>query len=134
MWDDTAKAWFTLHARRIDARALEHGRILRDVLEEGFIQGTVATEVDGVDDSPVHVHESVFGWEGWSLSAARPGKRVRHENGDEIVEEQDAHVDPATPLIVTSEVEPGTLPRLRYGRSYAFRAWAVNLGGHEPAT
>jgi hypothetical protein len=129
VWDDTAKAWFTLHARRIDARALEHGRILRDVLEEGFIQGTVATEVDGVDDSPVHVHESVFGWEGWSLSAARPGKRVRHENGDEIVEEQDAHVDPATPLIVTSEVEPGTLPRLRYGRSYAFRAWAVNLAG-----
>ena len=129
VWDDTAKAWFTLHARRIDARALEHGRILRDLPEEGFIQGTVATESDGVDDSPVHVHESVFGWEGWSSSAARPGKRVRHENGDEIVEEQDANLDPATPLIVTSEVEPGTLPRLRYGRSYAFRAWAVNLAG-----
>src|SRR4029453_17745735 len=64
-----------------------------------------------------------------SWGAARPGKRVRRENGDEIVEEQDAHVDPATPLIVTSDVEPGTLPRLRYGRSYAFRAWAVNLAG-----
>ena len=129
VWDDTAKGWFTLHARRIDARTLDHGRIVRDLLEEGFIQGTTATETEGVDNSPVHVHESVFGWEGWSLSAARPGKRVRHENGDEIVEPQDAHPDHVTPLVLTSEVQPGTLPRLRYGRKYAFRAWAVNLAG-----
>jgi hypothetical protein len=130
VWDDTARAWFTLHARRIDARTLEHGRVVRDLAEEGFIQGTIATETEGVDQSPVHVHESVFGWEGWSLSAARPGKRVRHENGDEIVEKQNANPDPVTPLVVTSEVEPRTLPRLRYGRSYAFRAWAVNLAGN----
>ncbi len=129
VWDDTAKAWFTLHARRIDAEVVDEGEVVSDLPEEGFIQGTTATETPEVEDSPVHVHESVFGWEGWSLNAARPGKRVRHENGDEIVEDQDADPDPVTPLIVTSEVEPGTLPRLRYGRSYAFRAWAVNLAG-----
>jgi hypothetical protein len=54
---------------------------------------------------------------------------VRHKDGVEIVEDQNADPDPVTPLVVTSEVEPGTLPRLRYGRSYAFRAWAVNLAG-----
>jgi hypothetical protein len=129
VWDDTAKAWFTLHARRIDAEVVGHGEVVSALLEEGFIQGTNATETPGVDKSPVHVHESVFGWEGWSLSAAKPGKRIRHENGDEIVEDQDANPDPATPLVVTSEVEQGTLPRLRYGRSYAFRAWSVNLAG-----
>ena len=105
------------------------GQVVDNLPEEGFIQGTTATETPGVDKSPVHVHESVFGWEGWSLSAARPGKRIRHEDGDEIVEDQDANPDPVTPLVVTSEVEKGTLPRLRYGRSYAFRAWAVNLAG-----
>jgi hypothetical protein len=130
VWDGTVEAWFTLHARRIDAEALGHGEVVKDLPEEGFIQGTTATETPDVEDSPVHVHESVFGWEGWSLSAARPGKRVRHEGGKEMVEDQDADPDPVTPLVVTSEVEPGTLPRLRYGRSYAFRAWAVNLAGN----
>ena len=38
--------------------------------------------------------------------------------------------NPVTPLVVTNRVEPGTLPRLRYGRSYAFRAWAVDLAGN----
>ncbi len=129
VWDDTAKAWFTLHARRINAEVLGHGAVVEDLLDEGFIQGTTATETLDVENSPVHVHESVFGWEGWSLSAARPGKRVRHADGEEIVEEQAADPDPVTPLVVTSRVEPGTLPRLRYGRAYAFRAWAVNLAG-----
>jgi hypothetical protein len=129
VWDDTAEAWYTLHATRIAAEVLDKGEVVTDLPEEGFIQGTTATETADVEHSPVHVHESVFGWEGWSLSAARPGKRVRHENGKEVVEDQDANPDPVTPLLVTSEVEPGTLPRLRYGRSYAFRAWAVNLAG-----
>jgi hypothetical protein len=129
VWDETATAWFSLHARRIDAEALGHGPIAQDLLEEGFIQGTTATETPDVDNSPVHVHESVFGWEGWSLSAPRPGKRVRHENGKEVVEDQDADPDFVTPLVVRTRVEPGTLPRLRYGRSYAFRAWTVNLAG-----
>lgn len=132
VWDDTIRAWFTLHARRIDAEALGHGTIVTDQPEEGFLQGTTATETPEVDNSPVHIHESVFGWEGWSLSATRPGKRVRHEAGEEIVEDQDADPDPVTPLIVTAEVEPGSLPRLRYGRSYAFRAWAANLAGNSP--
>ena len=130
VWDDDDAAWFSLHGRRITAAVADHGVVVTDSLEEGFIQGTTATETPDVDDSPVHVHESVFGWEGWSLSAPRPGKRVRHEDGAEIVEETVAEPDPVTPLTVTSLVEPGTLPRLRYGRSYAFRAWGVDLAGN----
>ncbi len=130
VWDDTAAAWFSLHERRIDATVLDQGAIVDDVPETGFIQGTTATETPDVDDSPVHIHEAMFGWEGWSLAAARPGKRVRHEDGDEIVEDQEADPDPVTPLLVRSEVEPGTLPRLRYGRSYAFRVWATDLAGN----
>jgi hypothetical protein len=130
VWDDTAAAWHSVHLRRIEAEALGAGEIVADLREEGFIQVTTATETPGVDNSPVHVHEAMFGWDGWSLSAPRPGKRIWHEDGDEIVEEQDANPDPITPLIVTNRVEPGTLPRLRYGREYAFRAWAVDLAGN----
>lgn len=130
VWDDTVKKWFTLHARRITAEAHGHGKVLENLLEDGFIQGTTVTESPNVQNSPVHVHESVFGWEGWSLGAARPGKRVRHHEGKEMVEEPDADPEQLTPLLVSSKAEPGTLPRLRYGRSYAFRAWAVDLAGN----
>jgi hypothetical protein len=130
VWDDESTAWRSLHARRIDAAVHKGNDIVEDLGEEGFIQGTTATETVGAEDSPVHVHEAMFGWDGWSLAAPRPGRRVRHEDGEEIVEETVVEADPVTPLVVTNRVEPGTLPRLRYGRSYAFRAWSVDLAGN----
>ena len=128
--DETVGKWATLHARRVDAEVLDHGTVLEDVPDEGFVQTTTASETPGVDDSPVHVHEAMFSWGGWSLSAPRPGKRVRHEAGEEIVEDPDIDPDPITPIVLHSQVEPGTLPRLRYGRSYAFRVWGVDLAGN----
>jgi hypothetical protein len=130
VWDDTDKRWFSLHKRRVDVEVTNRGTVLDDVPDEGFSQGTTASETTGAEDSPVHVHEGVASWGGWSLSAARPGNRVRHEDGDEIVEDPASNPDPVTPVLITSTVEPGTLPRLRYGRSYAFRAWAVDLAGN----
>ncbi|CAN5916265.1 hypothetical protein BH23ACT10_BH23ACT10_08340 [soil metagenome] len=130
VYDDTAGAWFTLHARRVDTEVADHGVILSDEPEDGFSQGTTASETAGVDDSPVHVHEAMVSWGGWSLSAPRPGKRVRHEAGEEIVEDPDTDPAPVTPIVFHNRVEPGTLPRLRYGRSYALRAWGVDLAGN----
>ena len=131
VWDDTSRRWHSLHSRRTTVRVGGLGPVLDDVPEEGFIQGTPAHETAGVANSPVHVHEAMFGWEGWSLSAPRPGRRVRHENGDEIVEEvPEDEPDPVHPILVTNRVEPGTLPRLRFGRSYALRAWLVDLAGN----
>ena len=130
VWDEITQTWYTLHSRRIHAAVHQGPQVVKDLAEEGFVQGTTATETVGATDSPVHVHEAMFGWDGWSLAAPRPGKRVRHEDGDEVVEETDVDPAPITPLIVTNRVEPGTLPRLRYGRSYAFRVWAVDLAGN----
>jgi len=53
-----------------------------------------------------------------------------YEKGEEIVDDPVVDPDPATPLAVTTKVHPHSLPRLRYGRSYAFRAWAVDLAGN----
>ena len=93
-----------------------------------------ATETPASQNRPVHVHEAMFGWEGWSLAAPRPGKRVRHENGQTRSwrTEPDADPDPGARRSSSSPPRwrPGTLPRLRYGRSYAFRAWAVDLAGN----
>jgi hypothetical protein len=139
VYDDTVGEWFTLHARTVEADVLNHGIVLSGVTDEGFVQTTTATESAGVTDSPIHVHEGMFSWGGWSLSAQRPGKRIRHAtpaelvinpDEDEIVEDPDVNPDPITPIVFRSEVTPGTLPRLRYGRSYAFRVWAVDLAGN----
>ena len=131
VWDDTVKRWHSLHSRLTTVRVRGRGKVLDALPEEGFIQGTAAHESAGVDDSPIHVHEAVFGWEGWSLSASRPGKRVRHEAGKELVENTPTNTpNPVHPILITNEVQAGTLPRLRFGRFYAMRAWLVDLAGN----
>ena len=48
----------------------------------------------------------------------------------EIVEDPETNPDPVTPLVIRPSVAHGTLPRLRYGREYAFRIWATDLAGN----
>lgn len=132
VWDDKVGRWASLHRRLSHLSVEGFGTVFDGVPEVGFIQGSAAHETPNVDEAPVHVHDALFGWEGWSLSAPRPGKRVRHDNGNEVVEDTPdlPASDLVHPIRVRNEVEPGTLPRLRYGRSYAFRAWAVDLAGN----
>lgn len=135
VWDDHAQRWASLHHRLSTAHVVGFGDVYRERAEEAFIQGTAAHELPGVAESPVNVHDALFGWEGWSVSAPRPGKRIRHADGDEIVEDAPAVADDALvhPIRVQTRIAPGTLPRLRYGRNYAFRAWAVDLAGNSRA-
>jgi hypothetical protein len=134
VWDDIARRWASLHSRQTDIAVTGHGVVLEDLAEEGFIQGAAAHETPGVANSPIHLHEAMFGWEGWSLSAPRPGKRIRHKDGKEVVEETPTAAlsseKPPHPIQITNRARPGSLPRLRFGRSYAFRAWAVDLAGN----
>jgi hypothetical protein len=131
VWDDESGKWHSLHERR--TQAVVHG--YPDVVIDdrpGFIQGTAAHENFRSTNAPVQVHEALFGWEGWSLSAPRPGKRIWEKDGKEelLTEDADGAPDAAHPYHVKSRVKAGSLPRLRYGRSYAFRAWAVDLAGN----
>ena len=146
VWDDTVRTWSSLHARIADVAARHddgtYTPVFTGLAEQGFIQGTAANQTPGDPANPVNVHEAVFGWEGWSLSAPRPGKRVRNEQQVvdgreqtvEVVEDVPDDVpDPTHPLRFVNRVAPGTLPRLRFGRSYAFRAWQVDLAGNTRA-
>jgi hypothetical protein len=132
VWDDTANNWFSLHERLIETNVDGFGKVFDGVRSTGFIQGSGVTQSPDVANDALHVHEALFGWSGWSLSAPRPGPRVRHDAGDEVVEPTTADPNPVTPVHTSSSVAPGTLPRLRYGRSYAFRAWSVDLAGNSP--
>jgi hypothetical protein len=94
---------------------------------EGFVQLGAATPADPTAPKSLRVGESLFTWNGWSLSAPRPGKAIRDD---------DAHVDPAntaeTPFRIETEFQakPLSLPRLRFGRRYRIRARVADLAGN----
>ncbi|MCS5733440.1 hypothetical protein [Herbiconiux daphne] len=153
--DLTTGLWHSLHRRRTTLRLDDSGAggevgggaagaadvVFDDSPQEGFTQGTAARQNSDAPDATLHVHETVFGWDGWSLSAPRPGRWLRDElsrdaEGAYVVDEKlDAETPvpveaPPDPFRFTHRVEPGSLPRLRFGRDYAFRAWGVDLAGN----
>lgn len=135
VWEDEARRWHSLHRRRLDVEVDGAGAVLADEPDTGFLQGAALSRADGAEpddaDAPYYSHEVVAGWDGWSLSAPRPGLTMVHDDGEElVVEAPPVDPDPVNPVVSTTRVEPLTLPWLRYGRRYAFRAWAVDLAGN----
>lgn len=144
VWDVGDATWRSLHARRTSAEITGLAQPVDLGDGHGFIQGAPAEETPVAPDKPVppvNVHEAVFGWEGWSLSVPKPGKRVRNElvtqpDGSQQLEEivepppTAVPVDATNPIGFTNSIVPGTLPKLRYGHDYLFRAWLVDLAGN----
>ena len=77
------------------------------------------------------VYESLFRWDGWSLCAPRPGRHLG------IDDNPTQGTGERIPLLSTMQAlfspVPGTLPRLRFGRQYQFRARVVDLAGNSLA-
>lgn len=132
VWDATAARWFGLHERLIDIDVAGFGQVFENVRSTGHAGGSNAVEDPAGGDGALKLHEALFGWSGWSLAAPRPGPRVRHEAGEELLDRTRDGDTRVTSVSTTIRVAPGTLPRLRYGRSYAFRAWSVDLAGNSP--
>jgi hypothetical protein len=131
VWDDVTRTWHSLHERRVTAVA-DPGdgpvTVLDDEPDVGFLQLSGLNRVPGNDANPYYLHEVVVGWDGWSLSAPRPGKVVVRDGGQETVVATPPDA-PATGVQITTRVEPGSLPRLRHGTSYSFRLVGVDLAG-----
>lgn len=127
VFDDSALGWRSLHERRSEIRVGPTKKLPSEA--PGFVRTGSVSETPGVADSPLYVHEALFGWEGWSLSAPYPGRSLHHVGGNEVFDPAQSTAAP-TPVHATHQVAPGTLPRLRYGRTYAFRAWTVDLAGN----
>jgi hypothetical protein len=131
VWDDSSRRWHSLHRRRLNVDIVDAGTVLADAPDTGFLQSASLTRTDGVPNAPYNAHEVLAGWDGWSLSAPRPGQRVVHDAGNEnVVDPAKPAPDADSPVASSASIQPGTLPWLRYGRSYAFRAWAVDLAGN----
>ncbi|CAA9215086.1 MAG: hypothetical protein AVDCRST_MAG76-320 [uncultured Acidimicrobiales bacterium] len=105
------------------------------IVDEGYVKSASATSADD-KDSDLYLHETLCRWDGWSVVAKRPGRTILpSESVDRLT--QDEKIERYQPQLETEfKLETGfipvegSLPRLRFGRRYAFRARAVDLAGN----
>ena len=109
--------------------------------EEGVISTSVGSSPDGSVPDVYTLHEGVFVWRGWSLSAPEPFRTMRHrpdstkkpDDHESMIGDNDAEVPDGLPLqtrfVVRSDPD-GNLPRLRFGHSYTVRLRTVDMCGN----
>jgi len=101
--------------------------------DEGWIEPAPTQPASSTSPNPpMYVPETLTRWNGWSLVAPRPGKHVDDASDDSL---QDDTGNPPPPgsnfqLQIEYAATPGTLPTLRFGRVYRFRARVVDLAGN----
>ena len=138
VWDGEAPGgprWQSLHARVSTHHVDGLDEPIR-VEDEGFLKATSASSERADHPTPsddLYLHETVAAWEGWSLAAPRPGKRiVEPGEGDDgtSVARHDPAADQALPIRSEASVAPDSLPRLRLGHTYRLRMRTVDLVGN----
>ncbi|PGU27139.1 hypothetical protein [Bacillus thuringiensis] len=110
------------------------------IIDEGFIQPSITSSPETLDPvNELYIHESLFTWDGWSLSAPRPGKSISRTSSAPNPDEPETMPTKVNNTAMTRlgletdfMVEHGTLPRLRYGNDYTFRVRTVDLAGNGP--
>jgi hypothetical protein len=140
---DADGKWFSLMARdgfyRLTAPDAGYaGANPLLISDEGYVKGSSASsDLEGGPD--LYLHESMFRWEGWSLTAPRPGKAIVRDETPapgspaevpehRVSEAAGAHVH----MEANFRATPKTLPRLRFGDQYRMRVRTVDLGGYGP--
>jgi hypothetical protein len=136
IWDAATGKWQSLCRRH--ARYLLAGGTLvvsPPGEEEATVRmaATLPADRAAMPDT-LRLHETAVAWTGWSLAAPPPGRAI--DTADRITTsttQSAAEVPPGIDFSSEFRAVPGSLPRLRYGRSYWIRARAVDLAGHSLA-
>jgi hypothetical protein len=129
VFDDQSDKWHSLCERQGAYKFLDLGGMPLSLEDEGFIQiGVTEDLTPSPDPRKLKTHESLFTWDGWSLSAPRPGKIILADD----TQTGDQPNTAATPFRLETEFKPkpGSLPRLRFGYTYRLRARLVDLAGN----
>jgi hypothetical protein len=143
--DDPAGGWHPLCGRRGHYSFHKTGQLRwppADELEaEGFASLAVTAPPDkdspdapnplGASNPELFLTESIVRWNGWSLSARRPGDHIGTDDAQASFDEAQTE----TEFGLSIELRPPTgtankLPRLRFGHTYRLRARAVDLAGN----
>ncbi|SFJ50407.1 hypothetical protein SAMN04515648_4347 [Phyllobacterium sp. CL33Tsu] len=131
--------WHTLCGRHGTYKLIATNEDLPLEDDEGYVKGasTTSSASEDADPDDHYLHESMFRWTGWSLVTQRPGKTLRASS------DPTSGVQSETPETVADEATiggngvsatfvaaKGSLPRLRFGTQYRFRARLVDLAGN----
>jgi hypothetical protein len=151
VWESRTGTWRSLHERiglyRFPDAVSGYETWTESPDAEGFTSLGATERVDTVADpppdpeKPLYVHEAIARWNGWSLSAPRPGKVLPNPepaeldaDGKPLPGEQTIEVTNRRAGEVGLETEfwvvPGSLPRLRFGNDHKFRMRTVDLAGN----
>jgi hypothetical protein len=127
VWDSMTGQWHSV-CLRDGTYALLNGGLTRTFSDEGFATVATSQSADGTT-TDLRLPESLFRWAGWSLCASRPGKTIG--SGPEFAPQPQSNPATTAMQLQTSfTAQKGTLPRLRFGAQYQFRARAVDLAGN----
>ncbi|HWA60885.1 MAG TPA: hypothetical protein VG939_05895, partial [Caulobacteraceae bacterium] len=124
--EGAAGPWRSLHQRKAEYGFANTGGSLTTAKEEGMARLASASAADGSNPDVLKIHEGLFAWRGWSLSAPEPGKVIQPD--ESIGPANDGPPD-GLPLKTHFTPTGGSLPKLRFGRSYAVRVRLVDLAG-----
>lgn len=132
VWDSHSGRWHSLHRRHAE---FVIGGLSRTVTDrEGFTQ--LAATQAGVDPAhpqpdDLYLHEAIARWTGWSLSVPPAGRHLSSDPDPERALDNPDENAPVTPFKLTTRfaVVRGSLPSLRFGRRYRFRARVTDLCG-----
>jgi hypothetical protein len=131
--------WRSLCQRQGTYRFIGSEETIDLLPDEGYVKGasTTSTATDNGDPDDHYLHESLFRWTGWSLAAPRPGRTLRSQidpasgvQGEVPEDVTDEAATGGNGLAVTFAAAKGTLPKLRFGVPYRFRARIVDLAGN----
>jgi peptidoglycan hydrolase-like protein with peptidoglycan-binding domain len=146
VWSSRTSSWHSLHRRDAVYRVGAEDPIVVDVDdEEGFVQPAVTSPAPDRAPPPaptpptppastdLYASERLARWQGWSLSAPRPGKALNRSSDPDLVTDVDPTTEvPATPFKLATQFKPTrkSLPSLRFGTRYRVRLRAVDLAGN----
>jgi hypothetical protein len=125
--DTLTNEWHCLSRRNGDFTFTATGQV-ENVTGDEAITSTAATSAHDQSSEDLYLQESLFRWSGWTLGAPRPGSALTN---DDTMADTGTDTDPSSfPFTAFFKVEPGSLPRLRFGEGYRVRARAVDLAGN----
>ncbi|HYG47007.1 MAG TPA: hypothetical protein VD846_03605 [Allosphingosinicella sp.] len=95
--------------------------------EETVLRLAAGKAADGSEPGLLKATEALFAWSGWSLAAPQPGRAIMPD--DVTHAEAPNELPDGLPLHVSARAHKGSLPVLRFGRTYRVRLRYADLAG-----
>ncbi|MEM1313800.1 MAG: hypothetical protein AAGI51_04545 [Pseudomonadota bacterium] len=123
--DESQGAWRSLCRRDAEYEFVDTAETRVEEDQEGMVRLGAASSADGENPGVFKLPETTLRWTGWSLTAPPIGRGL--DIDDDAPRDLEDVAPPGLPLETEMSVRPGTLPSMRFGRTYRMRARVVDL-------